>query len=74
MGMVVLRGGGWRPVVYVEIPWVALKENVPLFGGHLEEDLLLLQGQKTKQPFIGKGQRCTQRADNLVTAFCYASP
>lgn len=59
------------------IPWVTLREIIPLPRVHLEEHILPLQGQKAiREPLNGtqqKGCKCAQRPDTLVTAFHYES-
>lgn len=65
----------WRPgsgQQGVGISWVAMGENIPLPGIHLERVYYL---SKDKRPstiewlFISKGQKSKQRAENLVAAF-----
>ena len=61
----------------IGIPWVTLEDNTSFPGIHLEESIFPLQGHKAcRAPltFNSRRQRCVQRADNLVTAFHWASP
>ena len=56
-----------------EIPRVTLEESTPLPRVHLQEHILPLHGQKASwEPLSSaqqQGQRCAQKADNLVAAF-----
>lgn len=59
------------------IPWVTLGKNVPLPVVHMKRDLSTPrtkdQAGDNEQLFNSRGQKCVQRADNLVTAFFCAS-